>query len=187
MRDHILFLVNGREHRVAGAAAFTTLATYLRYDAAATGTKIVCEEGDCGACTVLIRRGDGDFLPINSCILSMIQLDCASIVTVEGLKRDGTLHPVQESMMSCHGAQCGYCTPGFVVAMAALFETCDRVDEKQVRDGLTGNLCRCTGYEPIIKAALAVTSPPKLRDMYPRTIDDDEPVRVEGFFAPTTL
>jgi xanthine dehydrogenase small subunit len=187
MRDTIRFLVNGREHRVAGAAAFTTLANYLRYDAAATGTKIVCEEGDCGACTVLIRRGDGDFLPINSCILSLIQLDCASIVTVEGLKRDGALHPVQESMMTCHGAQCGYCTPGFVVAMAGLFETCDRVDEKQVRDGLTGNLCRCTGYEPIIKAALAVTAPPKLRDMYPRTIDDDEPVRVDDFFAPTTL
>ena len=80
MRDTIRFLVNGREHRVAGAAAFTTLANYLRYDAAATGTKIVCEEGDCGACSVLIRRGDGDFLPINSCILSLIQLDCASIV-----------------------------------------------------------------------------------------------------------
>ena len=185
MRDHILFLVNGREHRVAGAAAFTTLANYLRYDAAATGTKIVCEEGDCGACSVLIRRGDGDFLPINSCILSLIQLDCASIVTVEGLG----MNAVQESMVANHGAQCGYCTPGFVVAMSALFETCDRVDEKQVRDGLTGNLCRCTGYEPIIKAALAVdgTGAPKLCEMYPQTIDDDEPVRVDGFFAPTTL
>jgi xanthine dehydrogenase small subunit len=184
MRDHILFLVNGREHRVAGAAAFTTLANYLRYDAAATGTKIVCEEGDCGACTVLIRRGDGDFLPINSCILSLIQLDCASIVTVEGLG----MNAVQESMVANHGAQCGYCTPGFVVAMSALFETRDRVDEKQVRDGLTGNLCRCTGYEPIIKAALSAAPPPKkLRDVYPQTIDDQEPVRVENFFAPTTL
>jgi xanthine dehydrogenase small subunit len=184
VRDHIRFLVNGREHRAAGAAAFATLANYLRYDAAATGTKIVCEEGDCGACTVLIRRGDAEFVPVNSCILSLIQLDGTSIVTVEGLG----MNSVQQSMMACHGAQCGYCTPGFVVAMSALFETCDRVDEKQVRDGLTGNLCRCTGYEPIIKAAL--TAPPpsaKLRDLYPQTLDDGEPVRVENFFAPTTL
>jgi xanthine dehydrogenase small subunit len=184
MRDHIRFLVNGREHRVAGAAAFTTLASYLRYDAAATGTKIVCEEGDCGACSVLIRRR-GDFVAVNSCILSLIQLDGASIVTVEGLG----MNPVQQSMAVCHGAQCGYCTPGFVVTMSGLFETCDRLDETQVRDGLTGNLCRCTGYEPIIKAALAVdgASMPKLRDRYPQIIDDDEPVRVADFFAPTTL
>src|SRR6266542_6462041 len=178
MRDHILFLVNGREHRVAGAAAFTTLANYLRYDAAATGTKIVCEEGDCGACSVLIRRGDGDFVPINSCILLLVQLDGASIVTVEGLQ----MNAVQQSMITHHGAQCGYCTPGFVVAMSALFETCDRVNEKQVRDGLTGNLCRCTGYEPIIKAALAVSSPtPKLRDIYPSIPDAGEAVRIENF------
>jgi len=184
VRDTIRFLVNGREHRVAGAAAFTTLANYLRYDAAATGTKIVCEEGDCGACTVLIRRGDGDFLPVNSCILSVVQLDATSIVTVEGLR----MNPVQESMMANHGAQCGYCTPGFVVAMSALFETRDRVDEKEVRDGLTGNLCRCTGYEPIIKAALTAPAPAKkLRDTYPQTLDDDDAVRVGDFFAPTTL
>jgi xanthine dehydrogenase small subunit len=184
MRDHIRFLVNGREHRAAGATAFSTLANYLRQDAAATGTKIVCEEGDCGACTVLIRRGDGEFLPVNSCILLLVQLDGASIVTVEGLG----MNAVQESMMACHGAQCGYCTPGFVVAMSALFENCERVDEKQVRDGLTGNLCRCTGYEPIIKAALAVSAPPKkLRDMYPQMIDADDPVRIGDFFSPVTL
>ena len=184
MRDFIRFLVNGREHRAAGATAFSTLANYLRQDAAATGTKIVCEEGDCGACTVLIRRGDGEFLPVNSCILLLVQLDGASIVTVEGLG----MNAVQESMMACHGAQCGYCTPGFVVAMSALFENCERVDEKQVRDGLTGNLCRCTGYEPIIKAALAVSAPPKkLRDMYPQMIEADDPVRIGDFFSPVTL
>ncbi len=184
MRTHIRFLVNGREHRVAGAAAFATLANYLRYDAAATGTKIVCEEGDCGACTVLIRRGEADFVPVNSCILSVVQLDGTSVVTVEGLG----MNAVQQSMMACHGAQCGYCTPGFVVAMSALFETCDKVDEKQVRDGLTGNLCRCTGYEPILKAALTAQPPSqKLRDLYPQVLDDDDPVRVDDFFAPTTL
>src|SRR5215212_2441126 len=156
MRDHLRFLINGHEHRVGGADAFTTLSNYLRYDIGATGTTIVCAEGDCGACTVLIRRNGGEFRAINSCILALAQLDGASIVTVEGLKIDGALSPVQDAMVQCHGAQCGYCTPGFIVAMTALFEDRDRVDEPCVRDGLTGNLCRCTGYEPIIKAALAV-------------------------------
>src|ERR1700759_4863693 len=99
----------------------------------------------------------------------MGQLDLTSVVTVEGLKVDGNLNAVQEAMVTCHGAQCGYCTPGFVVAMSALFERRERVCEKEVRDGLTGNLCRCTGYEPIIKAALAVDGAvmPKMNEIYP--------------------
>jgi xanthine dehydrogenase small subunit len=140
MRNHILININGTTHRIEGDASFQTLANYLRQDVAATGTKIVCEEGDCGACTVLTRRSaDADYRPVNSCILNLAQLDGSSIVTVEGL-RDNSLHPVQTAMVQCHGAQCGYCTPGFVVAMAGMFEVCDRVNEKQVRDGLTGNL-----------------------------------------------
>ena len=190
MRDSIVFLVNGREHRVSGPQVFTTVANWLRYDEGATGTKIVCEEGDCGACTVLVRRsGDEQFVPINSCIQILAQMDGASIITVEGLKQDGQLSPVQESMVVCHGAQCGYCTPGFVVAMSALYETCDSVDERQIRNGLTGNLCRCTGYEPIIKAGLAVDAAKmtKLRDRYPELPKASDSVRVENFFAPATL
>jgi xanthine dehydrogenase small subunit len=190
MRDHIVFHVNGREHRVSGREIFTTLANWLRYGVGATGTKIVCEEGDCGACTVLIRRSTAEeFKPINSCIQILAQLDGASIVTVEGLKLNGALSAVQESMVIHQGAQCGFCTPGFVVAMSAMYETCNRVDEKQVREGLTGNLCRCTGYEPIIKAALAVdaTSSPKVRELYPHVPDARDAVRVENFFAPTTI
>jgi xanthine dehydrogenase small subunit len=111
------------------------------------------------------------------------------MITVEGLKHDGELTAVQESMVRCHGAQCGYCTPGFVVAMHAMYETSDRVDEKQVRDALTGNLCRCTGYEPIIKAALEVDGAKmaKLRDRYPEVPDASDAVQVERFFAPTTI
>lgn len=155
MRDHIVLNINGAAHRITAESAFETLANYLRRDLGATGTKIVCEEGDCGACTVLTRRSaDAGYRPVNSCILSLAQLDGSSIITVEGLRAGERLHPVQEAMVQCHGAQCGYCTPGFVVAMAGMFERCDRVDEKQVRDGLTGNLCRCTGYEPIIAAIL---------------------------------
>ncbi|HWW61390.1 MAG TPA: FAD binding domain-containing protein [Thermoanaerobaculia bacterium] len=178
MRDFIKLLINGREHRVGAADAFTTLSNYLRYDVGATGTKIVCEEGDCGACTVLIRRNGGEFRPINSCILALAQLDGTSVVTVEGLKVDGALSAVQEAMVQCHGAQCGYCTPGFIVAMTALFENRDRVDEPCVRDGLTGNLCRCTGYEPIIKAALAVDGAlaPKVKAIYSQTIDASDAV-----------
>jgi len=188
MRDHIRLLINGREQIVRGREVFTTLSNYLRYDYGATGTKIVCEEGDCGACTVLIRYArDEDFLPINSCIQSLFQLDGASVVTVEGLKDNGRLTPVQESMVACHGAQCGYCTPGFIMAMSALFEKCERVDEKQTREGLVGNLCRCTGYEPIIKAALQVESPAKLRDRYAEVLDARDSVRIDNFFAPATL
>jgi xanthine dehydrogenase small subunit len=92
-------------------------------------------------------------------------------------------------MVQCHGAQCGYCTPGFVVAMAGMFEVCDRVNEKQIRDGLTGNLCRCTGYEPIIKAALAVdgSTSMKMRDRYPALPDAHDSVAVGNFSAPATL
>ena len=190
MRDSIVFLINGRENRISGAQVFTTLANWLRYDEGATGTKIVCEEGDCGACTVLVRRAsDENYVPVNSCIQIVAQMDGASIVTVEGLKENGRLTPLQESMVVCHGAQCGYCTPGFVVAMSAMYETSDRVNEKQVRDALTGNLCRCTGYEPIIKAALAVDGAQvtKLRDRYPQLPDARDSVRVENFFAPATL
>ncbi len=190
MRDHILFNINGRGHRIEGDAAFVTLANYLRQDVAATGTKIVCEEGDCGACTVLTRRSaTEDYRPVNSCILNLAQLDGASIVTVEGLREGDRLHAIQEAMVQCHGAQCGYCTPGFVVAMAGMFERCDRVDEKQVRDGLTGNLCRCTGYEPIIKAALAVdgTTAAKMRDRYPNLPDAGDSVQAGSFCSPATL
>ena len=186
MRDQVVFAINGRDHRVGGREAFTTLANWLRYDISATGTKIVCEEGDCGACTVLIRRSTSEeFVPVNACILSLCQLDGSSIVTVEGLR----MNAVQQSMIAHHGAQCGYCTPGFVVAMSGLFETCDRVSDKQVRDGLTGNLCRCTGYEPIIKAALAVDvkSMPKLRDVYPDVPNARDAVRIHNFFAPVTI
>jgi xanthine dehydrogenase small subunit len=189
VRDHVRLLVNGEEHRIGGADAFSTLGAWLRSEGE-TGTKLVCEEGDCGACTVLLRRGgSAEFQPVNSCILLLAQLDGASIVTVEGLAQGGALSPVQQSMVGCHGAQCGYCTPGFVVAMTALFEHCDKVGEKQVRDGLTGNLCRCTGYEPIIKAALEVdgAATPKIRERYARTLDARDAVRIGDFFAPATL
>lgn len=159
MSGSIFFYLNGQARTVRPHEAFLTLAQYLRQNAGATGTKIVCEEGDCGSCTVLVGRPDGDALryaPLNSCIQFVYHANGTHIVTVEGLAPEGALHPVQEAMIACHGAQCGYCTPGFVVAMCALAEQKKDVSEKDVKDALTGNLCRCTGYTPIIKAAMSV-------------------------------
>jgi xanthine dehydrogenase small subunit len=199
MRDHILLYINGIRHSVAGRAAFLTVSRFLRDVLGATGTKIVCEEGDCGACTVLVgRRENGGlrYLPINSCIQFVFQLDLAHIVTVEGLARDGVLSAVQDAMVRCQGAQCGYCTPGFITAMTAMYETRQPIDEGTVRCALTGNLCRCTGYESIIKSALEVdpASVETLNERYPaQALLEDfaahaaEPVRIDEFFKPATL
>src|SRR5512133_668829 len=157
MRDHLELYLNGREVRVAGADAFRTVASWLREVRGETGTKTVCEEGDCGACTVLVgvpRGGAIEYVPVNSCIQLLFQLDGRHVVTVEGLALGDELSAVQQSMVDHHGAQCGYCTPGFVVAMTALRESSATVSGRDAREALTGNLCRCTGYESIIEAAL---------------------------------
>lgn len=209
MRDFILLYINGMQHRVTGEKAFLPLTDYLRLDLSKCGTKVVCAEGDCGACTVLVGRLTGtdtsfavtlDYKPLNGCIQFMHQLDCAHIVTVEGLALGEKLSPVQESMVDCHGAQCGYCTPGFIVAMTSLFEGGTPVSRLTVKDALTGNLCRCTGYESIIKAAL--TANPELfvplntqypaRKMYDTFLKHHaEPIEiVDGerqIFLPSTL
>src|SRR5262249_41346154 len=111
MRDYLLFYLNGRRCRVGGETAFLSLADYLRQDRRLTGTKVVCAEGDCGACTVLLGRLDGDRLryeTANGCIQFLYQLDGKHVVTVEGLRLNGELHPIQEAMVACHGSQCGY-------------------------------------------------------------------------------
>jgi xanthine dehydrogenase small subunit len=193
MRDFLLLHVNGKPQRIEGERAFLTLSRFLRYDQRATGTKIVCEEGDCGACTVLVgRRENGGLMyrPINSCIQFLFQLDCTHVVTVEGLTRDGQLTPVQDAMVRCHGAQCGYCTPGFIMAMAGMCEE----DSKDARRGLTGNLCRCTGYESIIRAANEVENQPKIEQMYESApiltaiaeVERD-PVQIGNFTKPSDL
>lgn len=189
MRDSVLVHINGVAHRVGGEAAFDTVARFLRERVGATGTKIVCEEGDCGACTVLVGRREGAGLryrAVNACIQFMFQMDGAHVVTVEGLG----MTPVQDAMMRCHGAQCGYCTPGFVMALAGMFEEggCD------ARKALTGNLCRCTGYESIIQAARETEQQPRIEELYPSapileamSAVERHPVRIGNFFKPVTL
>jgi xanthine dehydrogenase small subunit len=159
MRDHVFFYLNGRRHQVRGEAVFSSLTDFLRGDRHLTGTKVVCAEGDCGACTVLIGQPASDTLryhTVDACIYFLYQLDGQHVVTVEGLADNGRLTAVQEAMVGQHGSQCGYCTPGIVLALTALFEHQHRPGIDDLRLGLTGNLCRCTGYLQILEACLSV-------------------------------
>ncbi|WP_334061077.1 xanthine dehydrogenase small subunit [Limimaricola cinnabarinus] len=146
----IAFLLNGETVR-AGGAPTRSLLDYLREQKGLIGTKEGCNEGDCGACTVIVTDPDGGLKALNACILFLPQLQGRAVRTVEGLAEGGALHPVQQAMVEHHGSQCGFCTPGFVMAMAAAHAQ-GRTDHD---DQLAGNLCRCTGYAPIIRAAEA--------------------------------
>jgi xanthine dehydrogenase small subunit len=191
-RDRLLVYINGERHEVAGADAFLTLSDFLRLRLGQVGTKIVCSEGDCGACSVLIGRPPGDtpedapasgggveptklvYRAIDSCIQFMYQLDRSHVVSIEGLKRNGLLSPVQDAMVKCHGSQCGFCTPGFVMTMAGLLEDegtqrKETLTPDEFRYGLTGNLCRCTGYVQIIDAGCSVDpgKTARVSELYP--------------------
>lgn len=165
-REIIVTTINKQRYEIEGEKAFMALGSFLREEKHLTGTKIVCAEGDCGACTVLLANEIGEdgkliFKSVNSCIIPLYLIDGAQVVTVEGLKiSDSELHPVQQAMVDCQGAQCGYCTPGFICAMAAMTERFvsdnKKYTEKNAKNYLTGNLCRCTGYKPILEAAMAV-------------------------------
>jgi carbon-monoxide dehydrogenase small subunit len=141
------FSVNG-EARQVDVEPRKTLADVLREDCALTGTHLGCEHGVCGACTVLL---DGD--AVRSCLLFAVQAAGSEVVTVEGLGgSDGALSPVQDAFRAEHGLQCGFCTPGFVVTVIALLRDNARPSEDEIHDALAGNLCRCTGYQGIVRA-----------------------------------
>lgn len=208
MRDHVLLYINGRRHQVAGRDCFLSLSDFLRQRLGMVGTKIVCSEGDCGSCTVLVGRPDGgrfDYRPVDSCIQWMFQLDGTHSITIEGLAGDGRgPTPIQQAMVDCHGSQCGFCTPGFVMAMTGLLEDGEPRGEADWRAGLTGNLCRCTGYVPILDAgaALAESDATSLNERYdpaplladfarsardPIAVESHQCDRVRRLFSPTTL
>lgn len=154
----IRFLLDGQAHEVCGVDPTRTLLEHLRGDLRRTGTKEGCAEGDCGSCTVLVGEPDGEgvsWRAVNSCIQFLPMLHGKALMTVESLAKDGSLHPVQQAMVDKHGSQCGFCTPGIVMSLYAKAVAAKGTDAPPA-EVLAGNLCRCTGYGPIIEVAKAV-------------------------------
>jgi aerobic-type carbon monoxide dehydrogenase small subunit (CoxS/CutS family) len=146
MRELITLHVNGERHEIA-VLPHHTLLEVLREDLGLIGTKHGCELGECGACTVLL-----DGIPILSCLTLPLEIHQCEIMTIEGLEQNGTLHPLQETFAELGAAQCGYCTPGILLAGVALLRDHPRPTREQTKDALAGNLCRCTGYTKIYEA-----------------------------------
>ncbi len=147
-KHQITMTINGRRH-AGDVEARVSLSDFLRDDAGYTGVHVGCEHGICGACTVIV---DGS--AVRSCLMLAVQADGAEVMTAEGLAAsDGTLHPVQQAMLDEHALQCGFCTPGIVMTLAALTNGEQRPSEAQMLEALSGHICRCTGYQGIRRAA----------------------------------
>ena len=167
----VTFLLNGESVELRNVAPTATLLDWLREARGLTGTKEGCNEGDCGACTVMVTDDKGASA-LNACILFLPQLHGRAVRTVEGISApDGALHPVQQAMVDHHGSQCGFCTPGFVVSMAVAHLNGDT----NHNDALAGNLCRCTGYVPIVRAAQAAAEHPVPGWMHDTPLPQDTP------------
>ena len=203
--DGIRFLLDGRLVCVENSPRTMTVLEYLREDAHRTGTKEGCAEGDCGACTVVLgefnaSQGRVEYRAVNSCIRFLPTIDGHELVTVESLSApDEDPHPVQQAMMDHHASQCGFCTPGFVMSLFALYLHEPAPTRERVMETLAGNLCRCTGYRPIIEAGMhmggyptparwgreACTDASHCDSL--RAIRRDRSLRLPGFFAPRTV
>ena len=208
MREDITFILNNQIEKVSGLSGDTTLLNWLRQTKKLTGSKEGCGEGDCGACTVAVARPRADgamrWEPVNACILFMGMLEGASVTTVEGIRPEGKgapdLHPCQQVMVDQHASQCGFCTPGFVMSLFAAWCNGDGLAPAEIDTTLAGNLCRCTGYRPIVDAAAALPRraiPPRWETRRRETeaglmaaIAHDETVRLGdgkcSFVAPTS-
>ncbi|MDH3658835.1 MAG: xanthine dehydrogenase small subunit [Alphaproteobacteria bacterium] len=174
--DGIRFVLNGELVTIGDIEPTRSVLQYLREERRLTGTKEGCAEGDCGACTVVVAELQGDDLAmkaVNACIQFVPTLDGKALFTVEHLRQaDGSLHPVQQALVDHHGSQCGFCTPGFVMSLWNVYNTHQAVgsqpDDAALRTALSGNLCRCTGYRPILEAGHAMFEPPAV------ALDQDE-------------
>jgi xanthine dehydrogenase small subunit len=157
-------LLNGKPVSEDGAPPSMTVLDWLRTRAHLTGTKEGCAEGDCGACSIVLgRRTDGSlqYRAVNSCLMMLPQIDNCAVLTAEGLAAaDGTLHPVQQALVDADATQCGFCTPGFVMAMFAFHHGGEPADDAVIHEALAGNLCRCTGYRPIVAACRRIARGP---------------------------
>jgi len=199
----VRFVLNGEVREVADAAPSTMLLAWLRDQAGLTGTKEGCAEGDCGACTVALGEPDPGgtglrWRAVNACILFLGSIDGKAVLTVEGLEGPaGALHPVQQALVDHHGSQCGFCTPGFVVTLFTHWWRAGATDRATLDDVLAGNLCRCTGYRPILDAARTMGELPggdHLRAQEPAILarlnawaGEGERAPAPGFAAPRSL
>jgi len=198
MKSTLDFILNGERVSLAGEDPTRTLLTWLRERRALVGTKEGCAEGDCGACTVVLAELDSSqkikYSPVNACILCIGALEGKEVITVDGLKalNGGALHPVQQAMVECHGSQCGFCTPGFVMALYAHYKNDNRIS---LCDAIAGNLCRCTGYRSILEAGARAH---ELSDQKHEATEDaarrkyiadlpKETTLVDGFFNPVSV
>ena len=207
MRGEIRFLLDAAPRSLTQVDPTMTVLDYLRLEEHLVGTKEGCNEGDCGACTVVLARprdGALHYEAVNACIQFVGTLDGCQLITVEHLAKEGALHPVQQAMVDCHGSQCGFCTPGFVMSLFAMTRDHDEApDDQTIDDVLAGNLCRCTGYAPIAKAAKQAYEKNPRNDAFARdetavlakltALQDDATIAVADaggarqFFAPARL
>ncbi len=151
MNKQITLKVNGESYELL-VEPRKILLDVIREDLCLTGTKRGCDTGDCGACTILMNS-----MPVNSCLVLAVDAQNKDILTIEGIAQNGRLHPIQEAFINHGAVQCGFCTPGMILSAKAFLDNNPRPTELEVRKAIAGNLCRCTGYDKIVKAVLAVS------------------------------
>ncbi|MBB3169489.1 FAD binding domain-containing protein [Simiduia aestuariiviva] len=180
------FWLNGKQTDVDGVAADITLLQHLRESRSSLGTKEGCASGDCGACTLLVSDDDGSYRSVNSCLMPLASVQGRQVLTVEGLAQAGELHPIQQAMIDTHASQCGFCTPGFAMSLAGANQHAVEGDGRaHILDAISGNLCRCTGYKPIVEAGLQVL--PKPNPLPPAPACETRTAQpLPGYWQPTS-
>ena len=173
--SNVEFIYQNKIFKIEDPDSNETLLNYIRTKLKKTGTKEGCAEGGCGACTVVLgelEKNKINYKAINSCIAFLPTLQGKQLILVEDLiSKEGLLHPVQKAMVNCHGSQCGFCTPGFIMSLFSMYKKNSKFNDSEIKDSIAGNLCRCTGYQPIIKAAKSLNNKNKT-DQFTKSKND---------------